>query len=339
MKGKILISIVIVNYNTEKYLEECLRSIFQYIKSFPVEVIVVDNASKDFDSIKLKELFPDVKIIISEENKGFGNGCNQGIKFASGNFIAFVNPDTLFNEDVFSELISLMEQNSEIGVCSGILQDMDGKLIYTFNKFPDISWELTEAIGRGSNYKISKLLENPKIKNKENVPIFVDWLIGAFMLFRAEIIKELKGFDEDFFLYYEDVEIQRRVYKLGYKIAVLPSVRISHIQRASVKSFDGENLYYFHLMKSKFIYFYKYMGVAYVFLLKIMHASGILFRIISLPFRIEFRGKKRQKLFQYRFMLRIIFCSYDKLRKYNIEEAGEIKNVKNSELIKDKFWN
>lgn len=338
MNNNILISIIIVNYDTNFYLEDCLKSLLKFFPKIPYEIIVVDNNSENRSIENFPDKFSDVKFIFLSRNNGFGSGCNIGIKTAIGKYVVFVNPDIIFTENVFYPLLELMEENDDIAVSTGVLQDMENNLIYTYNKFPGFVWELKEALGKGSQKTIDNLLKRKCIINRVNTPFYVDWVIGAFMFFRATVIKELKGFDEDFFLYYEDMEIQRRVYNMGYKIAILPCVRICHLQRASVKSFNGENLYYFHMMRSKYIYFYKHSGFIFILITKIMHTAGILMRTAILPIRMGFKGKKMQKLYQYKFMIKIIFSGHKKLLKLSMNDIPKYKYSNSDELIKDKFW-
>jgi hypothetical protein len=120
----------------------------------------------------------------------------------------------------------------------------------------------------------------------------------------------------------------------------LPHVRIYHTQRSSVRSFNGENIYYFHMMRSRIIYFYKHYCYMKRLFIRSMHVFGVLFRIIILPFRREYGSKKHQKYFQYKMMLKILFSNYQGLLKMKMIENKRLKSInKSNELIKDKYWN
>jgi GT2 family glycosyltransferase len=333
------ISIIIVNYNTSKHLEKCLSSIYNYTDGISFEIIVVDNNSKERGIENIKNKYAEVKFIFLNENNGFGAGCNVGASSSNGDYLVFINPDVLLVDNTLMQIYHFMISNPKVGVSTGILKDREGNCTYTYNHFPGLSWEFTEAIGRGSKNKISKLLNHPDIINKTNNPIYTDWVIGAFMFVRTDVYKKIKGFDEDFFLYYEDVEIQKRIRELGYKIAVLPNIFSIHSERSSVRSFEGENIYYFHMTRSKLIYYYKHSNLFLCLVIRVMHLLGLLFRMSILAVRRAFKGKKKQKLFQYKFMIKLFLLNYNKIL---ISKLNEIKCVDNNEyknsLLYDDFW-
>ncbi|MBK8381617.1 MAG: glycosyltransferase family 2 protein [Ignavibacteria bacterium] len=161
------LSIVIVNYNTHEYLEECLYSMLRYLRNINFEIIVVDNNSTDRGIEKLKEKFVNVKFFFLSENRGFGAGCNYAAGKSSGKYLLLVNPDIEFTNDPVSALIRFMENNKTAGACSGLLLDEESKPAYNFNDFPDCSWELKNAYGVGVEGTISQLLSNPNITGPE----------------------------------------------------------------------------------------------------------------------------------------------------------------------------
>lgn len=332
-------SIIIVNYNTYDDICSCLDSLRNLRINLSYEIIIVDNNSEDRRIETIIKKYSEVNLNLSSENKGFGNACNIGAKISKGKYYVFVNPDTIFNEDAFTSLFRYMEENDDTAVCTGILENMNKEPVYTYNYFPDIKWEFMEALGRGSHNRIQYLLSKSVIVNKLNMPFKADWVIGAFMFFRADVFNEIGGFDEDYFLYYEDVDIQKRVKALNYKIMVIPHVRIIHNERGSVRSFKGENLYYYHMMRSRMLYFSKNINYIKRLIIKIMHFYGIIGRMVFLPFRADFDGKKKQKYLQYKMMYKMLFKSKKKLIADNYSELTKINLLyKSNEIIKDKFW-
>jgi GT2 family glycosyltransferase len=305
------ILIIIVNYNTSEHLKECLNSIFLYSKGFTLKIIVVDNKSTDREIEKLPTLFPNVIFNFRDVNDGFGSGCNYGANLSKGKYIAFVNPDIIIKDNVFHNLYKYMEENTDVGMCSGTFYDFNGVIRHTFSKFPGIYSEFLEAKGRGTHKRLNKFIESEKIKGDE--PFDVDWSTGACMFFRKDNFDEINGFDKDFFLYYEDVDIQYRLKKAGYRIKCLPLTKIYHSSNSSIQSYEGENIYFYNLHRSKMIYFYKHFNFFKRNFIRLMLIFGVLIRFIVLNMRSSLSGKKEQKMFQYRKMLKVYFSNKNKL--------------------------
>ena len=332
-------SIIIVNFNTYPDLTKCISSILNLDIKLNYKIVVVDNNSDERNIEKINIDFPEVILISSMENKGFGSACNKGANVTESKYLVFVNPDTIFFEDSFTPLFEYMEKNINTGVCSAILENEKKNLVYTFNNFPGLRWEIMEAFGIGSHKRILRLLKNPVILNRSTLPMKVDWVVGAFMFFRADVFISLNGFDEDYFLYYEDVDIQKRVGLLNLKVEILPNIRICHNERSSVRNFKGENLYYFHMMRSKLIYFYKNSNIIKRYLIRFLHITGITLRFIYLPFRSKFKGKKQQKYFQYKMIFNLLFLNYYQLLSKDLPASIYVKIPdKSNEIIKDEFW-
>lgn len=196
------------------------------------EVILVDNNSQDNSLDFVSKNFPDMTIIRLSENCGFGAGNNAGAKVARGKFLFLLNTDTVLTSNVFPHIIDLMQNNLNIGI-------IGTKLL-----FPDKSFQISFAysVGIKGEYKTRKLyksiqdksqllrLEKDFQENKE-----VDFVTGAAFFIRADLFKSLGGFDEKFFMYFEDSDLCQRVQNHGYKILYTPSVSLIHIRGHSMK--------------------------------------------------------------------------------------------------------
>jgi GT2 family glycosyltransferase len=307
------VSVIIVNYNTEDHLKECLKSIIYFTKNIQYEIVVVDNNSGNRNIERFPQLFPQVKFYFRNINDGFGAGCNFGAKRASGKYFIFVNPDIVLDSNCIFLLFDFMEKNKNVGACTPLLKDFNGELTYIYNNFPGINWEIKEATGIGAGVKISKLLAG--IKTGSKVSIEVDWVTGAFLMIRSKLFHQVNGYDEDFFLYYEDTDLQYRIRKLGYKIMCLPSTEVKHFINSSIRSTEGENVFFFNINRSKLIYMYKHFNFLKRNIIRCMHITGIIIRMVILPFREKFKGKKNQKVLQYKRMLLLYFSSHNKLSK------------------------
>lgn len=232
VKNKMGLSIIIVNYNQNKYLEKCLDSIYKNIKG-SFEVFVVDNNSKIKPELSK---FPKVKLIFNKENLGFAKANNQAIKKARGVCILLLNPDTIIKEDL-NEAVSFLEKNKNIGILSLKLVLANGKLDKACKRsFPRVRDILFKAIGLSFLFPNSKLFSSYNLTYLDaNKLTEVECVNGAFMLVRREVFEKVSGFDEKFFLFGEDIDFCYRVKKAGFKIVYCPEAEILHFKRSSGK--------------------------------------------------------------------------------------------------------
>ena len=257
------VSIVIVNYNTKDLILQCLQSIYENTVGVDFEIIVVDNASEDDSCVSIKEKFPKVTIVESNYNLGFGKANNVGAKLALGNFLFLLNSDTILIENSIKILKDYFENSndSKVGVVGCKLLDTDKNPHISYGNFPSIYQELFEfglsKIFRkyySEKLSISVIDKGTQIKE-------VDFIMGADMFLKKSIFDYVGGFDEDFFLYYEETEICFRLNRLGYKIIWNPSTSIIHYIGSSAKKQDGINYWILEqLQKSKILYFKKCQG-------------------------------------------------------------------------------
>jgi GT2 family glycosyltransferase len=299
------VSIIIVNYNTTDFLKDCLNSIIQYTSDIEFEIIVVDNNSPERIIEKFPEEFKEVNFFFRNVNDGFGAGCNYGASKAKGEYFIFVNPDIIFEENFLINFINILESRKEIGIISPLFKTFDNKIKYSFNKFPDITWEFYEFLGSGFNKRINSLLHKVEITSKSNNPLIVDWVTGACLFIRSELFKSLNGFDEKFFLYYEDVDLQLRAYKSGYKVACLPSVAVKHYQNSSISGIEGDNLYYVNIHRSKLLFMKKHFSFLKRNSVRALHIIGFLFRISLIKVRNRYKEVRNEKINQYRIILKL----------------------------------
>ena len=227
---EIKLSIIIVSWNVKQELVDCLRSLEENPPSFSYEVITVDNASTDGSIETLQKDFPSVKLIINKENRGFAAANNVGIKQSRGEHILFLNPDTLVHEGALDILINFIDKNKDVGACGPKLLNDDGTLQPSIRKVPNFRASLYQntilrrlGFFRGS-YREYRMLDFDFEKQ-----IDVDVIMGAALLVRHSIIKELNGMDEAFFMYYEEADLCYRVQKSGWRLVFLPDSHITHL--------------------------------------------------------------------------------------------------------------
>jgi len=240
---KPFVTIIIVNWNGEDVIDDCLSSLMkQEYKN--IEVIVLDNDSKDRSKQIIKKKFKYVKLIESDKNLGFAEGNNVAVKQAKGEYILLLNSDTLIMENFLSVLISSFAKNKKIGI-------VQPKILYKSNSsykdgtINSIGAYFTSTgflyyLGYGKNSSISLYS-----KKKE---IFSAY--GACMLIRRKVIEEVGLFDPDFFLYFEETDFCVRVWLAGWKIVYIPDSVIYHIGGVSARKFGIEKVY-FHSFKNR----------------------------------------------------------------------------------------
>jgi len=264
------VSIIIVNYKTSNLVIQCIDSIKKHTESINYEIIVVDNNSEDGIYDILSNVHPDVKIILNPINAGFGSANNLGSKLATGNYLFLLNSDTIILDNCLKIFFSFMEKNKNIGASGGLLcyEDMSDQGSYgNFPSYKGMLFRVTCMDRVLKKYHNEKLSIN-KIYSKDYVDE-VDYILGADVFIRRDIFEKLNGFDENFFLNFEETDLFFRFNKCGYKAVILPTVKIVHLVS---KSFSNN----FHKMQnmliSQFYYFRKNNNRKYLlFLIKALY--------------------------------------------------------------------
>lgn len=284
------ISVIIVNYNTTIHIRNCLESIIKFTEDVKYEIIIVDNNSPERDIEALSTEYKCVKFFMRSINDGFGSGCNFGAKQAKGKYLLFINPDNIILDNAFKRFFMYMESNPDVALCTGLLTDEDGNLKYSYNKFPDVVWEFKEAFRIGYVKAIHNLLEKTEIK--ENREFEIDWALGALLFVRKNIFESVNGFDNTFFLYYEDDDLQLRIRKSGYKIMCLPFIRMMHSGSSSIQDSEGYKIYDYHFNKSRMHYLHKHFNFFSRNLIRLFFIISNSLRILYLPFNFKQRNKR-----------------------------------------------
>lgn len=245
------VSIIIVNYNTEGLVIDCIRSICEKTDGIDYEIIVIDNKSPNGISILEKTYGNVANIVKLQENIGFGRANNEGIKIANGRNIFLLNPDTVLINNAVKILSDFLDKNLKAGVCGGNLYDEENKPTHSYMPFlPGIRWEINQLL-RWKLWKNS-FFDRNFMYNHSDEPIKVGYITGADMMIRKDVINESGLFDKDFFMYYEETELTWRIKKLGYEVYNLPQAKIQHLEGKSFSSnlkrleriMAGRNLYY-----------------------------------------------------------------------------------------------
>jgi N-acetylglucosaminyl-diphospho-decaprenol L-rhamnosyltransferase len=256
------IDVVIVNWNSGNQLYQCLDSISKasttYLKVS--NVIVVDNNSNDGSLNNLKNIPIPLQVICNSSNLGFAKACNQGAENSIADYILFLNPDTVLFKKSLDSSVIFMEQkeNQKVGICGIQLVDELGKISFTCSRFPSTQRIIGTAFG------LQKLF--PNLVNKQ---LMVDWdhqedrevdqVMGAFFLIRRDLFFKLNGFDNRFFVYYEEVDLALRAKQEGWSSHFISSVQAFHKGGGTTENVQGIALFYY--LRSRILYCYKHFDL------------------------------------------------------------------------------
>lgn len=236
------LSIIILSYNTREVTRQCLTELFKTLQSetdLEYEVIVIDNASTD-GSKEMLEKFQNqnLKLIVNRKNVGFPKGNNQGLRMAHGEYILFLNSDVLIEKIRFKRLLAYLDSRLDVAVCTVRVNLIhDGIDPASHRGFPTIwnsfcyFFKLEKLFGTGV---LGRLFGGYHLSYLDLQTIHeIDSPSGAFYLVRKKILEELKGFDEHFFMYGEDLDLSYRIKELGYKILYYPLFHVTHLKYVS----------------------------------------------------------------------------------------------------------
>ena len=267
------VSIIIVNYNVKFFVEQCLYSVLKAVKNLSAEIIVFDNNSTDGSYSFLKDKFSTVKFIWNKNNEGFSRANNLAAKEATGDYILFLNPDTIIAEDAIEQCLLFYKNTLKAGALGIKMIDGNGRFLKESKRgYPTPLSAMFKFSGLSQIFSNSKLIANyylghlsPDTNNA--VPI----LSGAFLMVKTTIFKMNHGFDEEFFMYGEDIDLSFRIEKAGYTNYYLSNSAIIHFKGESTKK-DNQRyvkLFYGAMQKYLFKHFGKIKARFYSFIIHI----------------------------------------------------------------------
>jgi len=252
------LSIIIVTFNNQDIIRECLQSISRYFDSLTIELILIDNQSTDQTRDILSESWPAFAhkhCIFNEQNEGYTRGVNQGLKIASGKYILMLNPDVIFPQAILYDLFEMLDDFTAVVVPQ--LRYPDGRIQPSCRRFPQKSDVLFESLG------LSKIFPDSDRWNRWRMPQFdhktsrfVEQPQGAFLLTTRETLEKIGLLDERFYMFFSDVEWCRRVYENGFKILFAAEHFVYHVHGASVRKKRKKMILTSH--RSFIQYFQKY---------------------------------------------------------------------------------
>lgn len=293
------VSIILVNYNTLQVTNDCIASIKKNVENVDYEIIVVDNASSD-GSIEVLAKRDDIVFVESGANIGFGCANNLGASFASGKYLFFLNTDTIFLNNVIKKLYDFCEKSEEVyGTVGCWMMDLNKNVVHSFtDSFPTIGGCIREAFSYFYR-RISKTIAiNQEIRSSVRE---VQVVCGADMFIPKVIFDEVRGFDSDYFMYGEEVELEYRIRQSGYKQIIIPEPQLVHLEGCSSGKKNRKiSFFQFYSMKRGRILFYrKHKSILYrIFVFCIEGFFDLVFVLVDR----RFKRKRWFYLQQYKYL-------------------------------------
>jgi hypothetical protein len=280
------LSIIIISWNVKELLKKCLQSIYDKTLDLEFEIFVVENASKDNSAVMVATEFPQVNLIASNENLGFAKANNLALEQAQGKYVLFLNPDTELTENTFKVMFDLMEQDERIALATCQLNYPDSTLQKNVKNNPGLCDQLLILL-KLHHFIQPKCLQTYLAKDFDySNEQEVKQIMGAFMFAKTDVIKEIGGFDTDYFIWWEDLDLCKRIQDLGQKIIYTPKTKIIHHE---AKSFEQQ----MSLEKQKrfnrgmAIYFKKHVGLIVYWLIGLLGLISLGLAWLSQVFKIK----------------------------------------------------
>lgn len=257
-------SIIIVAYNSCDFLPACLKSVRDACEGVESQIIVLDNGSSEPILPEIKKFFPEVLWLDSKENLGFGKGCNLAEKQATKPYLFFINPDTIISKNAFHEMLQFMEEHPESGTVGCRILNEDGSLQWACRRsFPTIVSAVSKTIGLAALFPKNKTLASYNMTYADPDEMTeVDAISGSFFCMRRDLYEKLGGFDEDFFMYGEDLDLCFRAKVAGCKNYYTPSTNILHFKGQSCRTRRWDS--YLDFYKAMLIFVKKHKDLYFV---------------------------------------------------------------------------
>jgi GT2 family glycosyltransferase len=255
------LSIIILCWNDRRVIADCLRSIFENTHSTEFEVIVSDNGSTDGSIEFIRDSFPKVSVIENGRNLRFAKANNVGIRASIGEYVLILNPDTIIHDGTLDKMIAFADRHPEAGAFGCKVLNSDGSYQVSGRPFTTLRTQLITALYlRPIGYLSERFQSDMYIDWKGETERTVGYLSGCFILVRGDLLRRIDGFDEQFFYYYEDVDLCRRIWEAGYPIIYTPTATITHLGGESTKKRFPALTFALDGQVTLYRYCYKYYG-------------------------------------------------------------------------------
>jgi len=280
------LSVIILNYNVRYFLEQCVLSVQKAIQNIEAEIIVIDNNSSDDSCAIMQQRFPNIKLIQNKENAGFPKGNNIAVSQAKGEYLCILNPDTVVAEDTFEKILAFAQKQTDLGIIGCKLIDGTGNFLPESKRGIPTPWVAFTKI-----FGLYKIFPKSSMFNKyyaqhltDNQTGKVEILVGAFMVMKRELYKDLGGFDENCFMYSDDIDLSYMALQKGKNNYYFHETTVIHYKGEStvrdgtyMKRFqEAMNFFYKkHFKVSFFFSFFMKIGIVFFSLVKVFQGKAL----------------------------------------------------------------
>jgi GT2 family glycosyltransferase len=277
-----VLSIIIVNWNTRDLLSQCLESVYATISGLDFELWVVDNASTDGSLLMLRQHFPGVQVIANSDNLGFACANNQALRLCQGEYALLLNSDAFLLPNAAQSLVAALQADPRAGIAGARLRYPDGRAQKSHARLPALSCELGSLLGLDRS-----LPRKLHLEREQRLPARATGVVsGACMLLRRTLWEQIGLFDENFFMFSEEVDLCKRAHQAGWRVLHVPSAQVIHIAAGSSGQTSRRVL---HLYRAKLQYFEKHHGLR---LSRVLFHSMRAFSRLKSWFYLPFNGKR-----------------------------------------------
>lgn len=309
------LSIAVISYNTRDLLLACLQSVSERTTGVDYEVIVVDNASRDGSVEAVRTRFPYVTVIANAENDGFAKACNQAAAVSSGRYLLLLNSDTVMQRGTLRTMVSCLDQHLDIGAVSCLQRDEQGQILQSCFPFPSIRDHVryAETLPMVVRRLVGTMSPMDCTQSQD-----VEWANGACLMVRKAVFDRLGGLDERFFMYFEDVDLCRRVQQLGYRVRHVADGEVVHLLgRSSRANRNGLNKQW---ELSRIRYVEKHFAQPRRFLMKGWIALGVVRKLMVTA--CSHASDRRQQIQTMWITLRRVWLGHDEADPATMSPAG-----------------
>ena len=339
------LSVIILNYNVRYFLEQCVLSVQEAISDLDAEIIVIDNNSADDSCLMMQQRFPEVKLIQNKENFGFPKGNNIAVDHAKGKYICILNPDTLVAEDTFTKILAFAERQTNLGIIGCKLIDGTGNFLPESKRGIPTPWvAFTKIFGLYKVFPKSKLFNRYYAQHlDENETGEIEILVGAFMLMKHDLYLDLKGFDEDCFMYADDIDLSYRALQMQKTNYYFPETTVLHYKGEStvkdekyMKRFQEAMTFFYqkHFKRSLFFSIFIKVGILFFSFVKMFQGKHKQNPLPESYFLYSLNAELSEKL---TFILKNKVVIFD-FKKEKMVNSSQISRSKRVEIILDNHY-